>query len=261
MKRAADKMARPIMSKFNVSTDTYGPTAYENRNPRTADDPVTDSIDPRFSLLAISPVYVGTTRRAIRLIGDPALTCHLNPLSHRRGVLLVTSHFSTVIQTFFMHYHRVTILYNTVFVTSRQSSRMFRATKFVKALKFKRKMKKKHRKNHRFVVTVELQRKQKEKMPKKDNRKRKHDKELEFLRNKLSKLEKKIKRKRRYESEDESSSSDTSSSSSSSNSSTASEHVERQQQSRQDPIENCLGVDPTQINTLGPEISENIALR
>nr|CAH7751248.1 unnamed protein product [Callosobruchus chinensis] len=98
-------------------------------------------------------------------------------------------------------------------------------------------------------------------MPKKDNRKRKNDKELEFLRNKLSKLEKKMKRKRRYESEDETSSSDTSSSSSSSNSSTASEHVERQQQPRQDPIENCLGVDPTQINTLGPEISENIALR
>nr|CAH7720147.1 unnamed protein product [Callosobruchus chinensis] len=37
-------------------------------------------------------------RRTIRL-GDPALTCHLQPLSHRRGVLLVTSHFSTVIQT------------------------------------------------------------------------------------------------------------------------------------------------------------------
>nr|CAH7723059.1 unnamed protein product [Callosobruchus chinensis] len=32
-------------------------------------------------------------RRAIRLIGDPALTCHLQPLSHRRG--LVTSHSST----------------------------------------------------------------------------------------------------------------------------------------------------------------------
>nr|CAH7723554.1 unnamed protein product [Callosobruchus chinensis] len=28
-------------------------------------------------------------RRAIRPIGDPALTCHLQPLSHRRGVLLV----------------------------------------------------------------------------------------------------------------------------------------------------------------------------
>nr|CAH7751251.1 unnamed protein product [Callosobruchus chinensis] len=26
-------------------------------------------------------------RRAIRLIGDPALTCHLQLLSHRRGVL------------------------------------------------------------------------------------------------------------------------------------------------------------------------------
>nr|CAH7766812.1 unnamed protein product [Callosobruchus chinensis] len=70
-------------------------------------------------------------RRAIRLIGDPALTCHLQPLSHRRavgdlslfylqrratrligdpaliaifsrfltGVLLVTSHFTNVIQT------------------------------------------------------------------------------------------------------------------------------------------------------------------
>nr|CAH7744147.1 unnamed protein product [Callosobruchus chinensis] len=38
-------------------------------------------------------------RRAIRLIGDPALTCHLQPLSHRRGVLLVTSHSSTGLQT------------------------------------------------------------------------------------------------------------------------------------------------------------------
>nr|CAH7735383.1 unnamed protein product [Callosobruchus chinensis] len=37
-------------------------------------------------------------RRAIRLIGDSALTCHLQPLSHRRGVLLVTSHSSTGIQ-------------------------------------------------------------------------------------------------------------------------------------------------------------------
>nr|CAH7756778.1 unnamed protein product [Callosobruchus chinensis] len=27
------------------------------------------------------------------------LTCHLQPLSHRRGMLLVTSHSSTVIQT------------------------------------------------------------------------------------------------------------------------------------------------------------------
>nr|CAH7731756.1 unnamed protein product [Callosobruchus chinensis] len=34
-------------------------------------------------------------RRAIRLIGDPALTCHLQPLSHRRGVLLATSRSST----------------------------------------------------------------------------------------------------------------------------------------------------------------------
>nr|CAH7761311.1 unnamed protein product [Callosobruchus chinensis] len=38
-------------------------------------------------------------RRAIRLIGDPALTCHLQSLSHRRGMLLVTSHSSTGIQT------------------------------------------------------------------------------------------------------------------------------------------------------------------
>nr|CAH7751157.1 unnamed protein product [Callosobruchus chinensis] len=38
-------------------------------------------------------------RRAIRLIGDQALTCHLQPLSHRRGVMLVTSHSSTAIQT------------------------------------------------------------------------------------------------------------------------------------------------------------------
>nr|CAH7760198.1 unnamed protein product [Callosobruchus chinensis] len=29
-------------------------------------------------------------RRAIRLIGDPALTCHLQPLSHRHAVGLVT---------------------------------------------------------------------------------------------------------------------------------------------------------------------------
>nr|CAH7748711.1 unnamed protein product [Callosobruchus chinensis] len=34
-------------------------------------------------------------RRAIRLIGDPALTCHLQPLSYRRGVLLVNSQTST----------------------------------------------------------------------------------------------------------------------------------------------------------------------
>nr|CAH7738940.1 unnamed protein product [Callosobruchus chinensis] len=38
-------------------------------------------------------------RRAIRLNGDTALMCHLQPLSHRRGVLLVTSHSSTGIQT------------------------------------------------------------------------------------------------------------------------------------------------------------------
>nr|CAH7715846.1 unnamed protein product [Callosobruchus chinensis] len=37
-------------------------------------------------------------RRAIRLIGDPALTCHLQPLSHRRRVLLVISHFSSGIK-------------------------------------------------------------------------------------------------------------------------------------------------------------------
>nr|CAH7724528.1 unnamed protein product [Callosobruchus chinensis] len=36
-------------------------------------------------------------RRAVRLVGDPALTCHLQPLSHR--VLLVTSHSSIGIQT------------------------------------------------------------------------------------------------------------------------------------------------------------------
>nr|CAH7741704.1 unnamed protein product [Callosobruchus chinensis] len=38
-------------------------------------------------------------RRAIRFIGDPAVTCPIQPLSHRRGVLLVTSHSSTGIQT------------------------------------------------------------------------------------------------------------------------------------------------------------------
>nr|CAH7737350.1 unnamed protein product [Callosobruchus chinensis] len=36
-------------------------------------------------------------RRAIRLIGDPALTCHPQPISYRRAV--VDLHFSTVIQT------------------------------------------------------------------------------------------------------------------------------------------------------------------
>nr|CAH7739633.1 unnamed protein product [Callosobruchus chinensis] len=36
-------------------------------------------------------------RRAIRLIGDPALTCHLQPLSHRRAIL--TSQSSIGIQT------------------------------------------------------------------------------------------------------------------------------------------------------------------
>nr|CAH7768082.1 unnamed protein product [Callosobruchus chinensis] len=35
-------------------------------------------------------------RRAIRLIGDPDLTFHLQPISHRRSVLLMTSHSSTV---------------------------------------------------------------------------------------------------------------------------------------------------------------------
>nr|CAH7768530.1 unnamed protein product [Callosobruchus chinensis] len=34
-------------------------------------------------------------RRAIRLIGDPAITYHLYPLSHRHDVLLVTCHSST----------------------------------------------------------------------------------------------------------------------------------------------------------------------
>nr|CAH7735182.1 unnamed protein product [Callosobruchus chinensis] len=37
-------------------------------------------------------------RRPIRLIGDPALICYLEPLTHWRAVL-VTSHFSTGIQT------------------------------------------------------------------------------------------------------------------------------------------------------------------
>nr|CAH7768606.1 unnamed protein product [Callosobruchus chinensis] len=44
-------------------------------------------------------IFDAVQRRAIRLIGDPALTGHLQPLSHRRDVLLVTSHSSTVIQT------------------------------------------------------------------------------------------------------------------------------------------------------------------
>nr|CAH7719128.1 unnamed protein product [Callosobruchus chinensis] len=44
------------------------------------------------------PIFDAVQRRAIRLIDDPALTCHLQPLSHLRGMLLVTSHSSTVIQ-------------------------------------------------------------------------------------------------------------------------------------------------------------------
>nr|CAH7756720.1 unnamed protein product [Callosobruchus chinensis] len=38
-------------------------------------------------------------RISTRLIGETALTCHLQPLSHRRSVLLVTSQSSTGIQT------------------------------------------------------------------------------------------------------------------------------------------------------------------
>nr|CAH7739564.1 unnamed protein product [Callosobruchus chinensis] len=38
-------------------------------------------------------------RRAIRRIGDQDLTFHLQPFCHRRGVLLVTFHSSTDIQT------------------------------------------------------------------------------------------------------------------------------------------------------------------
>nr|CAH7713774.1 unnamed protein product [Callosobruchus chinensis] len=38
-------------------------------------------------------------RRAIRFIGDPDLTFHLQPLSHRRGVLLLISHSSRDVQT------------------------------------------------------------------------------------------------------------------------------------------------------------------
>nr|CAH7719670.1 unnamed protein product [Callosobruchus chinensis] len=34
-------------------------------------------------------------RRAVRLIGDLALTCHLQPLSHQRRLRLVTSRSST----------------------------------------------------------------------------------------------------------------------------------------------------------------------
>nr|CAH7727328.1 unnamed protein product [Callosobruchus chinensis] len=32
------------------------------------------------------PIHDAVQRRAIQLIGDPALTCHLQPLSHRRAV-------------------------------------------------------------------------------------------------------------------------------------------------------------------------------
>nr|CAH7713801.1 unnamed protein product [Callosobruchus chinensis] len=44
-------------------------------------------------------ILVAVQRRAIRLIGDQVLTCPLQTLSHRRGVLLVTSRSSTDIQT------------------------------------------------------------------------------------------------------------------------------------------------------------------
>nr|CAH7754215.1 unnamed protein product [Callosobruchus chinensis] len=33
------------------------------------------------------PIFDAVQRRATRLIGDPALTCHLQPLSHRRAVV------------------------------------------------------------------------------------------------------------------------------------------------------------------------------
>nr|CAH7717849.1 unnamed protein product [Callosobruchus chinensis] len=46
----------------------------------------------------------GLQRRAIRLIGDPALSRLLQPLSHRRGgVLLVTSNSSPNCQTYSLH--------------------------------------------------------------------------------------------------------------------------------------------------------------
>nr|CAH7735245.1 unnamed protein product [Callosobruchus chinensis] len=32
------------------------------------------------------PILDAIQRRTIRLIGDPALTCYLQPLSHQRGV-------------------------------------------------------------------------------------------------------------------------------------------------------------------------------
>nr|CAH7748097.1 unnamed protein product [Callosobruchus chinensis] len=44
-------------------------------------------------------IRVAVQRRAISLVGDPALTCHQQPLSHRRGVLLMASPASTGIQT------------------------------------------------------------------------------------------------------------------------------------------------------------------
>nr|CAH7758935.1 unnamed protein product [Callosobruchus chinensis] len=40
-------------------------------------------------LLPLLPCIIildAVQRRAVRLIGDPALTCHLQPLSHRRAV-------------------------------------------------------------------------------------------------------------------------------------------------------------------------------
>nr|CAH7731673.1 unnamed protein product [Callosobruchus chinensis] len=46
-------------------------------------------------------------RRAIRLIGDPALTCHLQPLSHRRAVGDLDAHAELPLLTprrsFFIH--------------------------------------------------------------------------------------------------------------------------------------------------------------
>nr|CAH7734500.1 unnamed protein product [Callosobruchus chinensis] len=55
-------------------------------------------IDSRFQKYAAKLVFTvdAVQRRAIRLIGDPALTCHLPPLSHRRaaGDLSLFHHYS-----------------------------------------------------------------------------------------------------------------------------------------------------------------------
>nr|CAH7731754.1 unnamed protein product [Callosobruchus chinensis] len=88
-----ERLPRPyiIMGDFNAHSPLWGSQRKDQRG-RIIE-----------SLLETSEITLLNTgevqRRAVRPIGDPALTCHLQPLSHRCGVLLVTSHSSAGIQT------------------------------------------------------------------------------------------------------------------------------------------------------------------